>query len=66
MLYAVGKGTTQDYPEAAKWWTKAAEGGHLLAAQNLAMIYRGGAGVKSDPALHEKWSKYVIEHSPAN
>jgi hypothetical protein len=36
MMYANGKGTEQDYAEAGKWWTKAAEGGHVLAAANAA------------------------------
>ena len=65
MLYAIGKGVAQSYPEAAKWWSQAAEGGHLLAAQSLSMIYRGGAGVKADPALSEKWAKFVKEHTAA-
>ncbi len=65
MLYAIGKGVVQSYPEAAKWWGQAAEGGHLLAAQSLSMIYRGGAGVKADPALSEKWAKFVKEHTAA-
>ena len=36
MMYANGKGTQQDYAEAGKWWAKAAEGGHVLAAANAA------------------------------
>ena len=64
MLFAIGKGTQQNWPEAAKWWGKAAEGGHVPAAQSLSMIYRGGAGVKSDAALSEKWGKFALEHSP--
>lgn len=63
MLYAIGKGVAQSYPDAAKWWGQAAEGGHLLAAQSLSIIYRGGAGVKADPALSEKWAKFVKEHA---
>ncbi|HVW84664.1 MAG TPA: sel1 repeat family protein, partial [Bryobacteraceae bacterium] len=65
-LYAIGKGVDQNYPEAAKWWLKAAEGGHVLAAQSLSMVYRGGAGVKSDPALSAKWGKFAQEHRSAN
>ena len=36
MMYANGKGTEQNYAEAGKWWSKAAEGGHVLAAANAA------------------------------
>ncbi len=61
LLYANGKGTEQNYAEAAKWWMKAAEAGHLQAAFHLSMVYRGGAGVKSDPALSAKWGKLYDE-----
>ena len=66
MDYAIGKGVQQNYPEAAKWWLKAAEGGHPLAAQSISMIYRGGAGVKGDQALSAKWAKVAEERRPAN
>jgi hypothetical protein len=36
MMYANGKGVEQNYVEAGKWWSKAAEGGHALAAANAA------------------------------
>jgi len=36
MLYANGKGVQQDYTEARSWWTKAATGGHALAATSAA------------------------------
>ena len=38
MMYANGIGVTQDYKEAAVWWQKAADQGHVLAAQNLARV----------------------------
>jgi hypothetical protein len=38
MMYANGTGTAQDYQEAAVWWQKAADQGHVLAAQNLARV----------------------------
>ena len=59
-MYANGKGTQQNYAEAAKWWVKAADAGHLQAASHAAMVYRGGGGV-SDAALSAKWSKFVEE-----
>jgi TPR repeat protein len=59
MMYAVGKGTQQDYAEAARWWTRAAEAGHTLAATNLSMVYRGVPGVKSDSAKSEYWAQFV-------
>jgi hypothetical protein len=36
MLYANGKGVEQNYGESRKWFVKAAEGGHKLAAENAA------------------------------
>jgi TPR repeat protein len=36
LMYADGKGVQQNYVEAGKWWAKAAEGGHVLAAANAA------------------------------
>jgi hypothetical protein len=61
LMYANGKGTQQNYAEAAKWWVKAAEAGHLQAASHAAMVYRGGAGIPSDATLSAKWAKFVEE-----
>jgi len=36
LMYANGKGVQQNYVEAGRWWAKAAEGGHALAAANAA------------------------------
>jgi hypothetical protein len=66
MMYAIGKGVEQNYPEAAKWWTKAAEAGHLLAATNASMVYQGVPGVKADPAKSKQWAKFVADHSDAS
>jgi TPR repeat protein len=63
MMYAVGKGVQQDYVEASNWWTKAAEAGHVLAAFNLSMAYRGVPGVRADAAKSAQWAKFVAEHS---
>ena len=63
MLYAIGKGTQQDYAQAAEWWTKASAAGDLLAATNLSMVYRGAPGVKADPAKSAQWAKFVADHS---
>jgi hypothetical protein len=60
-MYANGKGIQQNYAEAAKWWVKAAEAGHLQAASHAAMVYRGGAGIPSDATLSAKWAKFVEE-----
>lgn len=39
-----------DAAEAARWWEMAADAGHPLAAQRLAVLYRdGGPGLQADP-----------------
>lgn len=64
MLYAIAKGTEQNLPEAGKWWMKAAEAGHGLAATNASMVYRSATGGKGDPAvlkrLQEQAAAYAI------
>jgi len=63
LMYADGKGTEQNYVEAAKWWVKAAEAGHLEAAFHASMVYRGTPGVPSNPELSAKWAKLFDENS---
>ena len=38
MMYAIGKGTEQNFPEARKWLQKATDGGHKLAPNQLAQV----------------------------
>ena len=64
MLYAVGKGTAQNFAEAAKWWIKAAEAGHGLSATNASMVFRG-SGVKGDPAVVAKLTAQAAEYARA-
>ena len=37
-LYESGRGVSQDYNEAAKWYRKAAEQGHEKAIRNLQLL----------------------------
>jgi len=63
MLYAVGKGTPQNFPEAAKWWVKAAEAGHGLAATNATMLFKGGAGVRGNPETLVKLNQLAADYA---
>src|SRR5690606_36911624 len=63
MNYANGKGVKQDYAEAVKWFTKAAEAGHIESASYLAMALRSGQ-VERNRELADKWTAYVQEHAP--
>jgi TPR repeat protein len=49
MLYANGKGVEQNYGESRKWFVKAAEGGHPLAAES-AKYGRGAPRPAAPPA----------------
>lgn len=49
MLYANGKGVEQNYGESRKWFVKAAEGGHPLAAES-AKYGRGASRPAAPPA----------------
>ncbi len=50
MFYANGKGVEQNYGESRKWFVKAAEGGHLLAAESA----KYGRGAPRAPAAPPK------------
>ena len=49
-MYAIGRGTAQNYTEAAKWYRKAADQGHPGAQANLAVLYSAGRGVEKNEA----------------
>src|SRR5260370_235097 len=66
MMYAIGKGVEQNYAEATKWWTAAAEAGHLLAATNGAVAYRGVPGVRAAAAESERLGKFVARRGGGN
>ena len=44
-MYSEGKGVIQDYKEAVKWFSLAAERGYYTAQNNLGMMYENGEGV---------------------
>ena len=50
-----GRDVPQDYAEAAKWYRKAAEQGHVVAQANLADIYTKGQGVPQDYVQAHLW-----------
>jgi localization factor PodJL len=52
---AEGKGTTQNFNEAAKWYQRAAERGFAPAEYRLATFYERGLGLKEDRSLAALW-----------
>jgi TPR repeat protein len=57
----------QDYDEAIKWYTQAAEQGHILSQFNLGVIYNSGEEVERDPFAAVKWWSKAAEkgYAPA-
>ncbi len=53
--YYEGKGVTQDYKEAVKWWTKSAEHGNAGGQCVLGICYYMGDGVTQDYKEAVKW-----------
>ena len=56
MRYNLGDGTKQDYTEAARWFSRAAEQGHALAQGALGEYYNYGRGVPADLSKAYFWS----------
>ena len=54
-MYGEGLGVPQDWPEAERWWRKAAKQGVAEAQYNLGHRYRKGLGVPQDYAEAVKW-----------
>ena len=48
-------GVIQDYKEAVKWYTKAAEQGYASAQTNLGNMYYDGTGVAQDYKSAHMW-----------
>ena len=63
----MGKGVAQDYQEAAKWYSLAAEQGHAVAQNNLGWMFDMGKGVAQDYQEAAKWYRLAAEqgHSAA-
>ena len=55
LMYAKGKGVTQDYKEAVKWYLIAAEQGYAGAQHNLGNMYARGEGVTQDEVIAHMW-----------
>jgi len=60
----------QDYKQAVKWYTKAAEQGDADAQYNLGLMYANGQGVPQDNVYAHMWSNLGaangIEAAPKN
>ncbi|MBO7638368.1 MAG: sel1 repeat family protein, partial [Treponema sp.] len=55
-IYYNGNGVPKDFPEAEKWYKKAAEQGNLTAQSQLALMYsKAEDGVPRNDAEAKKW-----------
>jgi hypothetical protein len=54
-MYYEGRGVSQDYSEAAKWFLMAAEQGEAKAQYNMGDMYKEGEGVPQDYDEAAKW-----------
>ena len=66
LCYEYGRGVTQDYYEAVKWFRKAAEQGDAYAQRNLGGCYYDGQGVTQDYYEAVKWYRKAAEQGNAN
>ena len=63
--YTPRKGVVKDNVEAAKWYRKAAEQGHIEAQYRLGMMYGDGRGVTQDYTEAVKWFLKAAEQGNA-
>ena len=60
-LYKWGQGVKQNYAEAVKWYTKAAEQGDADSELNLGYAYQTGSGIKKSEKEAAKWFEKAAE-----
>jgi len=53
--YDEALGVDVDWPEALRWYKRAAARGHVLAAHNIGNMYRDGRGIDADAATAARW-----------
>ena len=60
-MYNKGKGESQNYAEAIKWYGLAADQGHPGAQLNLGVMHKKGQGVPQDYAEAVKWYRLAAD-----
>ncbi len=66
MMYALGQGVPQDYSEALKWFSLAAEQGNTQAQYALGSMYYEGRGVPQVYSVAFKWFSLAAEQGDAS
>jgi len=65
VMYAEGRGVTQDDAQAVNWHRKAAEQGYAMAQILLGIRYREGRGVPQDDVQAVDWYRKAAEQGYA-
>jgi hypothetical protein len=65
LKYVNAAGKSQDLPQAAEWYRKAAEQDHVLAQFNLSIMYARGQGVARDDGKALVWLRRAAEGGDA-
>ena len=65
VTYELGKGVSQDYQLAVKWYKRVAEQGHANAQYYLGGMYLSGQGVPQDYQLAVKWYRRSAQQGNA-
>ncbi|KEZ23782.1 hypothetical protein HS327_00174 [Glaesserella parasuis] len=61
-MYYNGKGISQDYHQAFKWFQKAAEKGDAKAQAALGVLYLSGQGVRQNNATGKIWFRKACDN----
>src|SRR6266487_4930817 len=65
VMYAKGRGITQNYTEAVRWYRLAAEQGFVKAMSNLGSMYSNGYGLPKDYAPAHRWYQQPPPQHPS-
>ncbi len=60
-MYAEGRGVSQNYKEAVKWYKLASEHGFAAAKCDLSDMYAKGSGIKKDLVTAKRLAKEGFE-----
>ena len=64
VMYAEGRGVTQDDTESARWFMLAAEQGDAEAQAGLGLAYAAGRGVSQDLVASHMWVTLALAQLP--
>ena len=65
VMYAAGRGVSQNDAEAVRWYREAADQGNPIAQSNLGAMYASGEGVARNDAEAVRWFRKAAEQGNA-